>query len=105
MVAGMTLSTVKGGFVGAILSTRFHIELADGGRYGPDAICAKVTEIQSKIPPGVGITLNSLYLDPRQFAFQLPLWQDVRKEGLPIEEFCVAAGIPSTEKAAEIIEV
>ena len=28
----------------------------------------------------------------------------MRKEGLPIEDFCVAAGIPSTEKAAEIIE-
>ena len=27
----------------------------------------------------------------------------MRQEGLPIEGFCVAAGIPSTEKAAEII--
>ena len=28
----------------------------------------------------------------------------MRKEGLPIEDFCVAAGIPSTEKAVEIID-
>ncbi|PPQ98107.1 hypothetical protein CVT26_003277 [Gymnopilus dilepis] len=28
----------------------------------------------------------------------------MRKEGLPIEGFCVAAGIPTTEKAVEIIE-
>jgi fatty acid synthase subunit beta len=28
----------------------------------------------------------------------------MRKERLPVEGFCVAAGIPSTEKAAEIIE-
>jgi enoyl reductase-like protein len=28
----------------------------------------------------------------------------MRKEGLPIEDFCVAAGIPRTEKAVEIIE-
>jgi fatty acid synthase subunit alpha, fungi type len=28
----------------------------------------------------------------------------MRKEGLPVEGFCVAAGIPSTEKAVEIIE-
>jgi len=27
----------------------------------------------------------------------------MRREGLPIEGFCVAAGIPTTEKAAEII--
>jgi len=104
MVAGMTPSTVKGGFVSAILSAGFHVELAGGGHYSPAALRAKVAEIQSKIPPGVGITLNSLYLNPRQFAFQLPLWQEMRKEGLPIEGFCVAAGIPSTEKAAEIIE-
>jgi fatty acid synthase subunit alpha len=104
MVAGMTPSTVKGGFVSAILSAGFHVELAGGGHYSPEALRAKVTEIQSKIPPGVGITLNSLYINPRQFGFQLPLWQEMRKEGLPIEGFCVAAGIPSTEKAAEIIE-
>ena len=37
----------------------------------------------------VGITLrlpaNSLYINPRQFTFQLPLLQEMRKEGLPIE--------------------
>jgi hypothetical protein len=104
MVAGMTPSTVKAGFVSAILSAGFHVELAGGGHYSPDAIRAKVAEIQSQIPAGVGITLNSLYINPRQFTFQLPLWQEMRKEGLPIEGFCVAAGIPSTEKAVEIID-
>ena len=35
----------------------------------------------------VGITLpvNSLYINPCQFTFQLPLLQEMRKEGLPIE--------------------
>jgi fatty acid synthase subunit alpha, fungi type len=104
MVVGMTPSTVKGGFVSAILSAGFHVELAGGGHYNAAALRTKVTEIQSKVPPGVGTTLNSLYINPQQFPFQLPLWQDMRKEGLPIEGFCVAAGILSTEKAAEIIE-
>ena len=36
--------------------------------------------------------------------FQLPLWQQMKKEGLPIEGLCVAAGIPSSEKAKEIID-
>ena len=103
MVAGMTPTTVKAGFVSAILSAGYHVELAGGGHYNPTALRAKVTEIQSKIPPGVGLTLNSLYINPRQFGFQFPLWQEMRREGLPIEGFCVAAGIPSTEKAAEII--
>lgn len=104
MVAGMTPSTVKAGFVSAVLDAGYHIELAGGGHYNAAALRSKVTEIQSKIPAGVGITLNALYINPRQFGFQFPLWQEMRKEGLPIEGFCVAAGIPSTEKAAEIID-
>ncbi|KAJ3768536.1 hypothetical protein FB446DRAFT_605637, partial [Lentinula raphanica] len=36
--------------------------------------------------------------------FQFPLGQEMRKEGFPFEGFCVGAGIPSTDKAAEIIE-
>jgi fatty acid synthase subunit alpha, fungi type len=104
MVAGMTPSTVKAGFVGAVLDAGFHIELAGGGHYNAAALRAKVTEIQKKIPAGVGITLNALYINPRQFNFQLPLWQEMRKEGTPIEGFCVAAGIPTTEKAVEIID-
>jgi fatty acid synthase subunit beta len=68
MVAGMTPSTVKGGFISAILSAGFHVELAGGGHYDAAALRAKVTKIQSKIPPGVGITLNSLYINPQQFS-------------------------------------
>src|SRR6266436_9433133 len=104
MVAGMTPTTVKAGFVSAVLEAGYHVELAGGGHYSPAALRAKVAEIQGKISPGVGLTLNSLYINPRQFSFQLPLWQEMRREGLPIEGFCVAAGIPTTEKAAEIIE-
>lgn len=36
--------------------------------------------------------------------FQLPLWQEMKKEGLPVEGLCVGAGVPSTEKAKEIID-
>ena len=100
MVAGMTPTTVKAGFVSAVLAAGYHVELAGGGHYNAAALRAKVAEIQSKIPAGVGLTLNSLYINPRQFGFQFPLWQEMRREGLPIEGFCVAAGIPSTEKAA-----
>lgn len=104
MVAGMTPTTVKAGFVSAVLSAGYHIELAGGGHYSPAALRSKMAEIQAKIPHGIGVTLNALYINPRQFGFQFPLWQEMRKEGLPVEGFCVAAGIPSTEKAAEIID-
>jgi enoyl reductase-like protein len=49
------------------------------------------------------LTLNPLFIDLRQSSFQLPLWQEMRREGLPIEGFCVAAGIPTAKNAAEII--
>src|ERR1700761_1575724 len=103
MVAGMTPSTVQGGFVSAVLNAGFHVELAGGGHYSASALRAKVTEIQARIKPGVGLTLNSLYINPKQFGFQFPLWQEMRREGLPIEGFCIAAGIPSIEKATEIL--
>ena len=60
MIAGMMPSTVKAGFANAILSAGFHAELTSGRHYSPNAICAKVAEIQSQIPAGVTITLNSL---------------------------------------------
>jgi len=104
MVAGMTPSTVKGGFVSAVLSAGYHIELAGGGHYNAAALRAKVAEIQSKVPAGVGLTLNALYINPRQFNFQFPLWLEMKREGIPVEGFCVAAGIPSVEKAGEIID-
>ncbi|QRW18188.1 fatty acid synthase subunit beta [Rhizoctonia solani] len=104
MVAGMTPTTVKAGFVSAVLRAGYHVELAGGGHYNAAALRAKVAEIQAQIPAGVGLTLNALYINQRQFGFQFPLWQEMRREGLPVEGFCVAAGIPSTEKAKEIID-
>ena len=103
MVTGMMPTTVKAGFISAVLSAGYHIELAGGGHYNASALRKKMAEIQAKIPEGVGITLNSFYINPKQFGFQFPLWQELRCEGLPVEGFCVATGIPSTEKGAEII--
>jgi enoyl reductase-like protein len=103
MVASMTPTTAKVGFISAVLQVGYHVELAGGGHYSLAALRAKVVEIQSKISPGIGLTLNSLYINRRQLSFQFSLWQEMRREGFPIEGFCVAAGIPTTEKAAEII--
>lgn len=100
-----TPCTVRAGFVSAVLKAGYHIELAGGGHYNAKVLRAKVDEIQKLVNmPGVGITLNSLYINQRQWTFQLPLWQEMKKEGLPVEGLCVAAGIPSTEKAKEIID-
>ena len=60
MVAGMTPSTVKAGFVSAVLDAGYHIELAGGGHYNATALRSKVAEIQKHIPAG-GIEEHSQF--------------------------------------------
>ncbi|CAH7674047.1 hypothetical protein BY996DRAFT_7786525 [Phakopsora pachyrhizi] len=105
MVAGMTPCTVPADFNAAVMNAGYHIELAGGGHYNEKALRGKVNAIRSQLQkPGLGFTLNALYINQKQWAFQFPLWMRMRQEGLPIEGFVVAAGIPSPEKAKEIIE-
>lgn len=104
MVAGMTPCTVQAGFNAAVLNAGYHIELAGGGHYNPKALRSKVDTITSMVEPGQGLTLNALYINQRQWGFQFPQWMEMKKEGLPIQGFCVAAGIPSVEKAKEILD-
>lgn len=63
-----TPTTVKAGFVSAVLAAGYHIELAGGGHYNAKALRAKVDEIQRLVnKPGIGVTLNSLYINQRQW--------------------------------------
>ncbi|KAG0241381.1 3-oxoacyl-[acyl-carrier-protein] synthase [Mortierella sp. GBA43] len=74
MVAGMTPSTVNEVFVSAVMNAGYHIELAGGGHYNETAVRNKT-----------------------------PLVPKLRREGLPMEGFCCAAGVPSLEVANEFI--
>lgn len=103
MVPGMTPSIVQAGFVSAVLDAGYHVELAGGGHYNANTLRAKVIESQSKIPIGAAIALNSIYINPAQFGFQFSLAR-AEKRKIPHRRFCIGAGVPSTEKAAEIIE-
>lgn len=63
-----TPCTVQSGFVSAILRAGYHVELSGGGHYNAKALRAKVDQIQKDVNmPGVGITLNSLYINQRQW--------------------------------------
>jgi len=104
MVAGMTPCTVQAGFNAAVANAGYHIELAGGGHYNEKALRGKVDTIISQFQQaGTALTLNALYINQRQFTFQLPLWLRMKAEGYPIEGLCVAAGIPSTENASSIM--
>jgi 3-oxoacyl-ACP reductase-like protein/enoyl reductase-like protein/malonyl CoA-acyl carrier protein transacylase/acyl dehydratase len=103
MVAGMTPSTVSEQFVSAVMNAGYHIELSGGGHFSDEVLRDKVDKIMELTRPGEGITLNIIFLNVRQWGFQYPLIQVMRKEGLPMEGLCIAAGVPSLELANEII--
>ncbi|KAG5462635.1 MAG: hypothetical protein BJ554DRAFT_4304, partial [Olpidium bornovanus] len=103
MVPGMTPSTVQESFVAAVVNAGFHIELAGGGQHTEEYLRNRVKKIMDLVAPGEGITLNILFLNPRLWGFQYPAVKAMRKEGIPMEGVCVAAGVPSLDVANEVV--
>lgn len=104
MVAGMTPTTVPWDFVAATMNAGYHIELAGGGYYNAKTMTEAITKIEKAIPPGRGITVNLIYVNPRAMAWQIPLIGRLRADGVPIEGLTIGAGVPSIEVANEYIE-
>ncbi|KAJ5692048.1 hypothetical protein N7462_001471 [Penicillium macrosclerotiorum] len=104
MVAGMTPTTVPWDFIAATMNAGYHIELAGGGYYNAKTMTAAINKIEKAIPPGRGITVNLIYVNPRAMAWQIPLIGRLRADGVPIEGLTIGAGVPSIEVANEYIE-
>lgn len=104
MVAGMTPTTVNHELVAAALNAGFHAELAGGGLPTEKMFRGKVEQLLSASNPGCGVTPNMLFLNPSQWGMQFPLVLKLAKEGVPIEGITIGAGVPSLEKASEIID-
>ncbi|KAJ2398450.1 fatty acid synthase alpha subunit Lsd1 [Coemansia sp. RSA 2603] len=104
MVAGMTPSTVSDVFVSAVMRAGYHIELSGGGHFSEPMLRAKVDKILKAIDPGLGITINSIYINPFLWNIQYPAMKTMRSEGIPMEGLCIGAGVPSFEVTNEIIE-
>ncbi|KAL2913765.1 fatty acid synthase alpha subunit Lsd1 [Polyrhizophydium stewartii] len=102
MVAGMTPCTANEGFVAAVINAGYHVELAGGGQHTEAYLRDRVDKIMALVPAGEGINLNILFLNPRLWGFQYPLSQTMRREGIPMEGICVAAGVPSLDVADEV---
>ncbi|KAJ5208110.1 hypothetical protein N7449_002489 [Penicillium cf. viridicatum] len=86
------------------MNAGYHIELAGGGYYNAKTMTEAITKIEKAIPPGRGITINLIYVNPRAMAWQIPLIGRLRAEGVPIEGLTIGAGVPSIEVANEYIE-
>jgi fatty acid synthase subunit beta len=104
MIAGMTPTTVPWDFVAASMNAGYHIELAGGGYYNAKSMTEALSKIEKAIPPGRGITVNLIYVNPRAMGWQIPLIGKLRADGVPIEGLTIGAGVPSIEVANEYIE-
>ena len=104
MVAGMTPCTVPWDFVAATMNAGYHIELAGGGYYSPRAFADAIRKIVANTPPGRGVTLNLIYVNPSAIAWQIPLIKQLRAEGVPIDGLTIGAGVPTIEIATEYIK-
>ncbi|KFY15817.1 hypothetical protein V492_01746 [Pseudogymnoascus sp. VKM F-4246] len=103
MVAGMTPTTASWRFVSATINAGYHIELAGGGYRDEASMTAALKNIVGSIPPGRGVTINIIYVDPRAIAWQIPLLEKLRDEGVPIDGLTIGAGVPSIEIAQRYI--
>ena len=104
MVAGMTPCTVPWDFVAATMNAGYQIELAGGGYYNAKTMTEALNKIEKAIPPGRGITVNLIYVNPRAMGWQIPLLAQLRADGVPIEGLTIGAGVPSIEVAQEYID-
>ena len=104
MVAGMTPCTVPWDFVAATMNAGYEIELAGGGYYNEKSMTAAIAKVEKSIPPGRGITVNLIYVNPRAMSWQIPMISSLRANGVPIEGLTIGAGVPSIEVANEYIE-
>ncbi|KAL3420133.1 Fatty acid synthase subunit beta 1 [Phlyctema vagabunda] len=104
MVAGMTPCTVPWDFVAATMNAGYQIELAGGGYYNAKTMTEALTKIENAIPPGRGISVNLIYINPRAMQWQIPLLAQLRADGVPIEGLTIGAGVPSIEVAQEYIQ-
>ncbi|EGD92081.1 hypothetical protein H112_00371 [Trichophyton rubrum D6] len=97
MVAGMTPTTTAPDLVAAIMNAGYHAELACGGFSESDSMRNGILSLSARISPGRGITCNVIYANPRAMAWQIPLLQELRRDGVPITGLTIGAGVPSED--------
>lgn len=103
MVPGMTPTTIHPEFVADTLNAGYHIELAGGGYFDPKIMTKAIEKIENSTAPGVGITINLIYVNPFMMNWGIPLIKTLRQKGYPIEGLTIGAGVPSPDVANEYV--
>ncbi|EGZ08830.1 hypothetical protein PHYSODRAFT_339257 [Phytophthora sojae] len=82
----------------------FHGELAAGGLSRPNIFEDAVNELVSKIKLGLGIAINMLYLNVKLgLGIAINMLYLNAKHGVLIESITIATGIPTQERALEMM--
>jgi fatty acid synthase subunit beta len=64
-----------------------------------------IRNIADNSPPGRGICVNLLYLNPRAMAWQVPLIRKLRSEGINIDGLTIGGGVPEPEVVIDWIDL
>ncbi len=100
---GMTPTTVETDIVIAAVNGGYLVEWAGGGQVTEAILRKRLGEIKAGLNPGQGIIFNALYLDSYLWNLHFPLITKLKAQGYPIDGLTVSAGIPTREKAHEIL--
>ncbi|MEM3341240.1 MAG: DUF1729 domain-containing protein, partial [Thermoplasmata archaeon] len=104
LAAGMTPTTGNPELIAALSNAGYHAELAGGALPTERHFRSAVERLLALLKPGCSFGVNLLYLDPYLWGFQFPLMVRLCREGVPIDTLTIGAGIPTPEKAKEIID-
>lgn len=127
LVAGMTPTTTNVNLVAACTKAGYYCELAGGGYSSEQLWRGAVSQLVQRLAyaislldfhriwanvqfrdddktVGDGVVANLLFLNQRLWAFQHSSLMKMREEeGVPVEGITIAAGVPSAERASELI--
>lgn len=100
---GMTPTTVETEIVSAAANAGYLVEWAGGGQVTEGILRQRADELSKNLNPGEGFILNCLYLDAYLWGLHYPLVQKLKSEGYPVDGITISAGVPTREKASEIL--
>jgi enoyl reductase-like protein/3-oxoacyl-ACP reductase-like protein/3-oxoacyl-(acyl-carrier-protein) synthase/acyl dehydratase len=111
VLPGMTPTTADAPLVAAAANAGYTAELAGGGQPAPWIFHERVAELRERLAPGVGIVLNSLFLDRPRWAEQVAGGADgpgllfaAKRDGAPFVGLTVSAGIPEADEAVALLD-
>lgn len=107
VLAGMTPTTSDAPIVAAAANAGVWAELAGGGQVTGEILLERFRELAELLDPGVGVHVNTLYLDPYLWNLHLGangVIFDLLRAGAPIRGITVSAGIPPLDEATALIE-